>query len=217
MLWAKGYLLLAEKKPSEALRIAEHLLDSKSSSQAAQPIPALLKLKGEALFALKQFKKAEQALEEAKRGAEQRELLPLLWQIHGLLGWLHKGQKNSEQAEKEFASARQLVDYLAATIQDEQVRAGFLHAASATLPKETKIGRRAAEAEKYGGLTPREREVARYLSQGKSNREIAEALVLSERTVENHISNILTKLGFTSRAQVAVWAVEKGLGPSGKN
>jgi DNA-binding CsgD family transcriptional regulator len=220
MLWAKGNLLLAEKKPAEALRLAEHLLSVKGtegSKQQIQPIPALLKLKGEALFALKQFKKAEQALDEAKRGAEQRELLPLLWQIHGLLGWLHKGQKNSEQAEKEFASARQLVDYLAATIQDEPLRAGFLHAASATLPKETKIGRRAAEAEKYGGLTPREREVARYLSQGKSNREIAEALVLSERTIENHISNILTKLGFTSRAQVAVWAVDKGLGPSGKN
>jgi non-specific serine/threonine protein kinase len=54
--------------------------------------------------------------------------------------------------------------------------------------------------------------VAGFLSKGKSNREIAEALVLSERTIENHISNILIKLGFTSRAQIAVWAVEKGLG-----
>jgi non-specific serine/threonine protein kinase len=71
--------------------------------------------------------------------------------------------------------------------------------------------KRESDAERFGGLTPREREVARFLSQGKSNREIAEGLVLSERTVENHISNILTKLGFTSRAQVAVWAVEKGL------
>ena len=45
----------------------------------------------------------------------------------------------------------------------------------------------------------------------KSNREIAEALVLSERTVEGHVGNILNKLGFTSRAQIAAWAVQKGL------
>jgi DNA-binding NarL/FixJ family response regulator len=53
--------------------------------------------------------------------------------------------------------------------------------------------------------------VARLLSQGKSNREIAEKLVLSERTVENHVGNILAKLGFDSRSQIAVWVVEKGL------
>jgi DNA-binding NarL/FixJ family response regulator len=74
------------------------------------------------------------------------------------------------------------------------------------------MSKRQSEAEKFGGLTPREREVARFLSQGKSNREIAEGLFLSERTVENHVGNILTKLGFDSRAQIAVWAVEKGLG-----
>ncbi|MGZ9236140.1 MAG: response regulator transcription factor, partial [Anaerolineales bacterium] len=101
---------------------------------------------------------------------------------------------------------------LAANIQEEPLRASFLHAAFETLPKERKLTRRQSEAEKFEGLTPREREVARCLSQGKSNREIAETLVLSERTVENHVGNILTKLGFDSRAQIAVWAVEKGLG-----
>ena len=61
-----------------------------------------------------------------------------------------------------------------------------------------------AESEKFGGLTRRERDVARCLSQGKSNREIAEELVLSERTVEHHVGNILKKLGFESRSQIAV-------------
>ena len=62
----------------------------------------------------------------------------------------------------------------------------------------------AAESEKFGGLTTRERDVARCLSQGKSNREIAEELVLSERTVEHHVGNVLKKLGFESRSQIAV-------------
>jgi DNA-binding NarL/FixJ family response regulator len=53
--------------------------------------------------------------------------------------------------------------------------------------------------------------VAALIAQGKSNREIATALVVSERTVTTHISNIFSKLGFTSRAQVAAWASQRSL------
>jgi non-specific serine/threonine protein kinase len=66
---------------------------------------------------------------------------------------------------------------------------------------------------KYGGLTSREREVAALIAQGKSNREIAEALVIGIKAVEAHVGRILNKLGFTSRAQIAAWAVDKGLAP----
>jgi len=212
MLWAKGNLFLSENKPAEALRIAEHLLDSKLGPYKAQSIPALLKLKGEALMALDLWERAKRAWTEAKQGAEQREALPLLWQIHCLLGWLYQEQKNNEGAEKEFANARQVIQSLGASLEEEQLREEFIRSACESLPKEKILSKRQSEAEKFGGLTPREREVARFLSQGKSNREIAERLVLSERTVENHISNILTKLGFDSRSQIAVWVVEKGLG-----
>ncbi len=60
-------------------------------------------------------------------------------------------------------------------------------------------------------LTRREREVASLIAQGSTNHEIADELVVSQRTVEAHVANILAKLGFTSRAQVAAWAVEHGL------
>ena len=63
----------------------------------------------------------------------------------------------------------------------------------------------------FGGLTSREREVARLVAQGKSNRAIADELVVGVSTVEAHISHIFTKLGFASRAQIAAWAVDKGL------
>jgi DNA-binding NarL/FixJ family response regulator len=62
-----------------------------------------------------------------------------------------------------------------------------------------------------GGLTEREREVVALIAQGKSNREIAEALVVTKRTVETHVNNILSKLNRTSRAQIVLWAVEHGL------
>jgi non-specific serine/threonine protein kinase len=59
-------------------------------------------------------------------------------------------------------------------------------------------------------LTPREREVAALLARGYSNPQIAEALVIGKRTAEMHVSHLLAKLGLASRAQVAVWAVERG-------
>ena len=57
-------------------------------------------------------------------------------------------------------------------------------------------------------LTPREREVATRIAQGLSNRQIAEELVIAERTVTNHVEHIFDKLGFRSRAQVATWITE---------
>ena len=62
-----------------------------------------------------------------------------------------------------------------------------------------------------GGLTRREVEVARLVARGKTNREMAEQFVLSERTIETHVQHILTKLGFTSRSEIAAWAVRSGL------
>jgi len=73
------------------------------------------------------------------------------------------------------------------------------------------IPARRLEKEKFGGLSVREREVAALIAQGKSNREIAEALVVGVRTVETYVTRILNKLGFDSRVQIATWAVEKGL------
>ena len=54
-------------------------------------------------------------------------------------------------------------------------------------------------------LSPRELQVARLVAGGRSNKEIAAELVISQRTAEGHVDRILTKLGFTSRAQVAAW------------
>jgi non-specific serine/threonine protein kinase len=60
-------------------------------------------------------------------------------------------------------------------------------------------------------LTRRAREVAALVARGLTNRQIASELQLSERTIENHVSKILRKLGLASRAQVATWATEERL------
>nr|WP_180218079.1 response regulator transcription factor [Streptomyces albus] len=60
-------------------------------------------------------------------------------------------------------------------------------------------------------LTEREREVLGLIADGRSNREIARALVLSEKTVKTHVSNILMKLDLSDRTQAALWAVRHGM------
>jgi DNA-binding NarL/FixJ family response regulator len=62
-------------------------------------------------------------------------------------------------------------------------------------------------------LTERETEVLRQLALGKSNKEIAAELVIAEKTVRTHVSNILAKLAVTSRTQAALYAVRSGLVP----
>jgi DNA-binding NarL/FixJ family response regulator len=60
-------------------------------------------------------------------------------------------------------------------------------------------------------LTTRELEILRLLGAGKTNKEIAAGLQISERTARTHVSNILGKLDLTSRTQAALWAVRHGL------
>jgi DNA-binding CsgD family transcriptional regulator len=74
-----------------------------------------------------------------------------------------------------------------------------------TAPQST--GQAAAESPPV--LTPRERVIADLIARGLSNKEIASALVIAQRTAEGHVEHILAKLGFTSRAQIAVWAAEQ--------
>jgi DNA-binding NarL/FixJ family response regulator len=62
-------------------------------------------------------------------------------------------------------------------------------------------------------LTQREHDILALLSEGRSNREIAQALYLSEKTVKAHLAAIFRKLGVTNRTQAAMMAVQMGVGP----
>jgi predicted ATPase/DNA-binding CsgD family transcriptional regulator len=62
----------------------------------------------------------------------------------------------------------------------------------------------------WSSLTPREREITALIARGYSNKGIADELVISPATAARHVANILSKLGFTSRAQIAAWAAGNG-------
>jgi len=176
MSWVWGELALASDEPEQALHIAESLLASVPGATSSQPIPWLLKLKGEALGALSRREEAIQALEEARQGALARQEQPLLWQIHRALGRQHQRLKQEDLAQRNFTSARQGIASLASTIDDAYLHEHFLHAALATLPREKPVTASRLAKEAFGGLTEREREVVRLVAQGKSNREIADTL-----------------------------------------
>jgi DNA-binding CsgD family transcriptional regulator len=87
-----------------------------------------------------------------------------------------------------------------------------LSVALAVAKGEAPAGPPAGVAEPAAGvkaLTRREREVAELVADGLGNREIAERLYLSKRTVDSHVEHVFTKLGFSSRAQLTAWVLER--------
>lgn len=211
MGWSWGELSLAEHEPDKALHIVDSLLASVPGEGTGQPIPWLLKLKGEALVKLARREEALRVLEEARQGALTRHEQPLYWPICRALGRLQRQLKQEEQAQNYFRAARETIASLASTIDEPYLREHFTQTALATLPREKALTSARAARTARDGLTGREREIVVLIAQGKSNREIADALIVTKRTVETHINNILSKINVTSRTQIVVWALEHGL------
>jgi DNA-binding CsgD family transcriptional regulator len=209
---ARAELALARDQPAAALAIADWLIATAgSSTDAGQPIvPRLLLLRGRALAALRSDE-AESTLLAARTIAETCGARPLTWQIQVALGRLYHSRLRRRDAAQSYAAARHTVEHLAAAIPDAGLAAAFLRQATARMPRGGHPSPRRAARQALAGLTEREREVAILVAQGRSNREIAAALVLTERTAKAHVGNILDKLGFSSRTQIVAWAIEKGL------
>jgi DNA-binding CsgD family transcriptional regulator/tetratricopeptide (TPR) repeat protein len=212
LVWAE--LALAQQRPDLALQRCEQLLATTPQRAGETPervIPRLWKCQGEALAALGREEEAIRVLEEARRGAKLQQYLPLLWQIERSLGRVYQKQRRLEEAQQAFASARRGIALLSGSIEDPALRSHFEQTAYAMLPKEKLVSPRRATADEYDGLSEREREVAALIGQGKSNAEMAELLVVSRWTVETYVSRVLSKLGLTSRSQIALWTRDKGM------
>lgn len=221
-IWrVRAELALARGEAEQALQISDQLIASAANvdKYEAGCIPSLWKLRGEARSALGHWPEAEADLQAAQTFARRQGAKPLLGRIYLALGQLYHAQKRQPEADRAFTTARSLIEALAhdlpdipaAGLQATPWRDHFLRQGMASIPAPTPLTPRQAAKKEYDGLTRREREVAVLIAGGKSNRDIAAALVIGERTATTHVSNILTKLGFASRAQIAAWAVEKGL------
>jgi DNA-binding CsgD family transcriptional regulator len=209
---ARAELALAHGNPQTALQIVDSLIQSAAHVTDNQGIvPRLWYLHGLALLDLEQPEAAQEVLYAAQAAAEKQGAYSLLWRIWIHLGKLALVNRQREKAEDAFDTALSLLEVLASEISNETLREHFLAQAQAMIPEKPPLSPRQAARLAYDGLTEREREIATLIAAGKSSREIAEQLILSKRTVDAHTANILSKLGFSTRIQIARWAVEKGL------
>ncbi len=204
---------LALGNPGRALEIVDRLLAGTVNLPDAGPqaVPRLAWLRGRALARLGRMDEAAVELEGAQVVARRQGQRPLLWRLHTGLGSIRRGMGRRAEAEREFVSAHRIAEDLANSLPEGALRASFLKRAMALIPTPAMPTPRQAARNEFGGLTERERQVAALVAEGKSNREIAEALVITVRGAEAHVTRILDRLGFDSRAEIAAWAVAKGL------
>jgi DNA-binding CsgD family transcriptional regulator/tetratricopeptide (TPR) repeat protein len=125
-----------------------------------------------------------------------------------------------DDAEQELQEAWTLVERIAVRVADPALREAFL--TRARIPRDvrdtaSRMGKRldrplvAPKSASPGPLTRREVEVIRLVAHGASNREIADDLFISEKTVARHLTNIFTKIDVQSRTQAAAWAFRNGI------
>jgi len=121
------------------------------------------------------------------------------------LGSIALDQQDCREAVKQFTEAAEVLGAVGQRQLLAQALQGLALARSA-LGDLAEPGKRMQRV-----LTEREVQVARLLGRGLSNREIAAELVISVRTADRHVENILAKLGLRSRGAVAAWAAQNGL------
>jgi len=138
----------------------------------------------------------------ARIGARPFTALSRLGWARALLTTPATAEPGSKPGQDELRSARVLADQAAAEFRRLDMP-GPLAAASALLADLDVLGRT------DNPFTARESEIATLVAEAMSNKDIAGRLYLSERTVETHVRHILGKLGFTSRTEIATWAVQR--------
>jgi DNA-binding CsgD family transcriptional regulator/Tfp pilus assembly protein PilF len=213
---ARIVLAQAHGNASAALELADAMIAAAPNHETGPAIIRLERLRGEALCALRRPPEAEGALLAALDSATTYGARSSAWRIQLALVKVYQAQRRPADAARACDSARAILAECAANIADRALRERFEAATAALLPRPPGMSPRKEARAAFDGLTEREREVAALITRGQSNHAIAELLVVSERTVETHVSSILLKLNFSSRAQIAAWAVGKGLAPSGE-
>jgi non-specific serine/threonine protein kinase len=194
---ARAEIALATGNPAEALDII-----GEAESNGA---PRVGLMRAEALVLLERWDEAAKTLDSARTEVVRQGARALLWRIEATCGAVHLGQRHRLDARRSFDAARSAAEEIMSELEPA-FEASFRSSVDrlAPPPPERTAGQAARDA--HGGLTRRERDTAALVAQGKSNRAIARQLGIGERTVEGYVASVLAKLGFTSRAQIAVWA-----------
>ena len=188
ILLAAGEVDGARAAADELMQLSDELTAPVVQAMAAHALGAVLVASGDARAALNQLRRAWTIWRELEAPYEAARTRVLLSQACRLVG-------DDDGAEMELDAARSTFDQLGAAPDLARVDA-------MSGVEDTKAP---------GGLTAREVEVLRLVAKGKTNRAIADELIVSEKTVASHLSHIFTKLDLTSRAAATAFAYENGL------
>lgn len=212
-------LALAHDEPAQALLNANLAAKHAQSFGMPKNIVKSLLLTGQALLQLERPLEAEPHLQDAVRLADEIE--------HGLLRWksrLRLAQLNALLGRANadiFAQAQGFVHTIASQLDEAKLRTSFLNAslvielkanAQSPVPAMAEIRPAPAQTPDFAAdLTAREVEVLQLVAQGSTNRQIAETLSISVKTVNAHVTNILNKIGCDNRTAAAAFAVQHAL------
>jgi DNA-binding NarL/FixJ family response regulator len=192
---AETFVRLGAENAEAVLSQLEHLIEESGQLLARPPL-----LRARALLLAEQhaFGEALEALHASAAQARSQRAVIELAQTLAVLAAVARQQGDEATIRRADADRSAIVERVGAEARVMAWAHGLPYP-----PRQPTTGQ--------GPLSRREREVAALIVGGLSNRQIAESLVISERTVENHVSSILARLGVSTRAQVAVWAAEHGL------
>jgi DNA-binding CsgD family transcriptional regulator len=177
----------------------------------ADGTPLVALLRAQASSALERWDDAVSWLHLARTEARAQDARPLLWRIGATEGAMHLARRQRLEARRAFDAARAEAAELLSALDEPDLVATFRSHVDAVAPPAAERTTRQAAKAAFGGLTRRERETAALVADGQSNRVIARTLGIGERTVEGYVAAALSKLGFKSRSQLAVWAAEHGI------
>lgn len=205
---ARAELTLAQGDALHALGIIDKLIETAPNTSTERGVPQLLKARGDALVHLLRYDEAETAYLSARDKAAFFRFRPLLWRVDAARGALYRSVGRTDDAIAAFQRARAIISELGATIDDESIRETFLTRSTEFVPSEhLDDGRQTG----VRGLSARELEVLRHIVEGKTDREIGDALCISPRTVMRHVTSILNKLDVSSRTAAATVAIRRNI------
>ena len=207
LLASRGDLALANGDLELASAILESLEPAAIDRQGGVAL-RVARLRARLLAAKGHLEEGAKAVREAEAAARVQGNASYQWRLNADLASVLLQAGDRVGARAAAREATEVVDSLARSIPEPELAATFVARAAQQLPA---VLRGRAERVRSDVLTTREAETVRLIAGGLTNREIANQLVLSVRTVESHVANAMAKLGFTTRAQLAAWAAEHGL------
>lgn len=207
---------LAQGKPERAIDWAEQACDLATSKGNQKNQTRAELLTGRAWLALDKPREALAAIERASQRASAIEHCRLRWETRFWLGNALATLGQSEAAAAAYREALAQVEAIAGRLENTHLRDSFLASPlvqqvrdAAAAP--THASERPAAIPAPAGLTRREIEVLRLVTQGATNAAIAQTLSISVRTVDVHLTNIFSKTGCDNRAAAVAFALRHGI------